>query len=101
MIINPKNLGVFLQDVIYFIISSIITFLFVLGFNHGESRFYILAGEGIGWIVYHITFGEVIYRCSAKIVKFLKNKFAALNGIVSKFWDKKLKSHKGLEQYAQ
>ena len=44
-------------------------FLFVLVFNNGESRFYILAGEGIGWIAYHLTFGEYIYKCSEKIVR--------------------------------
>ena len=69
MMINPRNIAVFIQDVIYFIISGIITFLFVLGFNSGEARFYILAGEGIGWIIYHITLGEVIYKCSGKLVR--------------------------------
>ena len=44
MIINPKNIGIFIQDVVYFILSGLITFIFVLCFNSGEARFYILAG---------------------------------------------------------
>ncbi len=74
MMINPRNIAVFIQDVIYFIISGIITFLFVLGFNRGEARFYILAGEGIGWIVYHITLGEIIYKYSGRLAYCLNLK---------------------------
>ncbi len=80
MMINPRNIAIFVQDVIYFIISGVITFLFVLGFNRGEARFYILAGEGIGWILYHITLGELIYRCSGKLVKFLNLKVKSIFG---------------------
>ena len=75
MLINTKNITIFLQDVIYFIVSGLITFLFVLGINEGQSRFYILAGEGIGWIAYHITLGEKIYRSSENIVKIIRPKF--------------------------
>ena len=75
MLINKRNITIFLQDVIYFIVSGLITFLFVLGINEGQSRFYILAGEGIGWIAYHITLGEKIYRSSENIVKIIRPKF--------------------------
>ncbi len=71
MMINPRNIFIFAQDIIYFFISAVITFLFVLVFNDGESRFYILAGEGIGWIVYHLTLGEFIYGYSQRIVAHL------------------------------
>ena len=86
MIINPKNIGVFIQDVIYFILSGVITFLFVLCFNNGESRFYILAGEGIGWIVYHVTLGNSIYKTSGKFVKIIRNKIFAIGGNLKTFF---------------
>lgn len=75
MLINTRNITIFLQDIIYFIVSGFVTFLFVLGINEGQSRFYILAGEGIGWIAYHITLGEKIYHCSENIVKMIRTKF--------------------------
>ena len=75
MLINKRNITIFLQDIIYFIVSGFVTFIFVLGINEGQSRFYILAGEGIGWIVYHITLGEKIYHCSENIVKMIHTKF--------------------------
>lgn len=69
MVINSKSIGIFIEDVIYFILSGVITFIFVLKINSGESRFYILAGEGIGWIAYHLTLGNAIYKCSGKAAK--------------------------------
>lgn len=76
---------IFFQDILYFIVSGVVTFIFILGFNSGDSRFYILAGEGIGWIVYHLTIGELIYRMSNKTVKTFKNLLGKLkNKIIRK-----------------
>ena len=69
MVINSKSIAIFIGDIIYFIISGIITFIFVLKINSGESRFYIMAGEGIGWIAYHLTLGNAIYKYSEKATK--------------------------------
>ena len=86
MVINSRNIAIFIQDVLYFILSGGVTFLFVLSVNSGNSRFYILAGEGIGWIAYHITIGEIIYKCSNKTVNFVKSKITALkNKFLKKF----------------
>ena len=76
LIINPKNLSVFIQDIVYFLVSGLITFLFVLIFNYGESRFYILAGEALGWIIYHISLGDLIYRKLKNTVKNRQSKSA-------------------------
>lgn len=76
MMTNHRYIGIFIQDVIYFIISGVVTFLFVLGMNKGEARFYILAGEGIGWIAYHLTIGELVYRSSEKIVTYFNNRIS-------------------------
>ena len=88
MIINSKNIAVFIQDVLYFILSGVITFLFVLGVNSGDSRFYILAGEGIGWIVYHVTIGEMIYKCSNMIVSKTKSKISSIKEKIRKKFSK-------------
>lgn len=69
LLINPKNLSVFIQDIIYFLISGFVTFVFVLIMNSGESRFYILAGEALGWILYHVSLGDFIYKKLKNIVK--------------------------------
>ncbi len=91
MIINSRNISIFIQDVLYFILSGLMTFLFVLKMNSGDSRFYILAGEGIGWILYHISLGEIIYRCSNKIVSTVKSQLEKLK---RKLQRKTSKNHK-------
>ncbi len=89
MIINSMSIMIFFQDILYFIVSGIVTFIFILGFNSGDSRFYILAGEGIGWIGYHLTIGELIYRMSNKTVKAFKNLLGKLKNKIMRKRDKK------------
>lgn len=82
MVINSKSVAIFIGDIVYFVISGIITFVFVLKLNGGESRFYILAGEGIGWIAYHLTLGNAVYKYSAKTSKKLNSN---IKKIIKKF----------------
>ena len=74
LLFGARNLGMFIQDIIYFLISGFITFLFVLIFNFGESRFYILAGEALGWCIYHVSVGDVIYSRAKKLVQKAQRK---------------------------
>jgi len=70
VLINVRNIWIFCQDIIYFILSSLITFVFILIFNNGEFRFYVILGESIGWIIYYVSLGECVY----KIAKNIKHK---------------------------
>lgn len=79
---------VFIQDVIYFFISAVLTFLFILFINFGEIRFYILAAEIIGWILYYTTVGNLIHklfcRFSIAIKKFFTPIFKSISSPVKK-----------------
>ena len=72
--------AVFFQDMIFFVGVSILTFLFILETNYGQMRFYIFAGELIGFCVYYffpavlISFlwkkaDKCIRKCFTKIFK--------------------------------
>lgn len=79
IIINTSNIWIFCQDILYFILSSLITFIFILTFNNGEFRLYVILGECIGWIIYYASLGEWIYSIARKIkhkieLKTRKNK---------------------------
>ncbi len=41
-----------LLDVLFFVIAAVITFLFLLDINAGVIRFYVFAGEGIGFCLF-------------------------------------------------
>lgn len=68
---SKSKWNIFVGDIIYFALSGFCTFLFILAVNYGEIRFYIFAGEVIGWSLYHITFGELVYKFSSIIIEFL------------------------------
>ena len=61
------------------------TFLFALAYNKGDVRAYLLAGEVIGWILYYITVGEIIYRFSEAIARFIKKALSKFIKIICNF----------------
>ena len=67
--VNLKR--IFFEDVIYFVLSAIITFTYILVMNSGEIRVYIVLGEAIGWLIYRVTVGKFVYKLILTVVKFL------------------------------
>ncbi len=61
-VFRSEKRAVFYQDVFYMLTSAFVTFLLALGVNYGNVRFYILAGEIIGWCLYFLTVGLVTIR---------------------------------------
>ena len=61
-VFQSEKRTVFFQDLFYMLTAAFVTFLLALGVNYGEVRFYILAGEVIGWCLYFLTFGMVTIR---------------------------------------
>ena len=60
-VFQSERRAVFFQDLFYMLTAAFITFLLALGVNYGEVRFYILAGEAIGWCLYYLTVGMVTF----------------------------------------
>lgn len=82
--INGKNKYIVaVRDVIFFVSSAIITFLFSLKYNAGILRFYILAGELIGFILCYLSLSGTVRKYSYRffillltIVKKIKEKIS-------------------------
>jgi spore cortex biosynthesis protein YabQ len=71
-VVFPPNMFVALfQDVVYFIISAVICYAYILICNSGEIRWFILFGALIGWIIYYCTIGELVIRSAKAITAFL------------------------------
>lgn len=71
-VFRPEKRAVFFQDLFYMICAAFVTFLLSLGVNYGEVRFYILAGEAIGWCLYYLTIGMVtiqVFRFISRILR--------------------------------
>ena len=56
------KVATFFEDVLYFFVLGVITFGFILIVNEGELRGYIFLGEFLGWLIYHLTVGNITIR---------------------------------------
>lgn len=82
-----QSVFVFFQDLFYFSVCGLLTFLFVLSMNYGEIRGYVLLGEGLGWIVYYYSLGSVVFSANAVIVKWMKKLLSfVLQSLCAPFW---------------
>jgi len=73
-VFRSENRAVFFQDLFYMLSAAFVTFLLALGVNYGEVRFYILAGEIIGWCLYYLTVGMVTIQIF-KWISYLLHRF--------------------------
>lgn len=67
-----KVVAVFIEDIIFSIAALVLTFVFVIAFNNGELRFFILIGEFLGFTVYYFTVGKLTMLISKAIIKVIK-----------------------------
>ncbi|MDR1240867.1 MAG: spore cortex biosynthesis protein YabQ [Oscillospiraceae bacterium] len=74
LIFNIKKLGLFILDIVYFIICAVLVFLFILTINLGYIRFFILNFIAAGWLIYRLTVSRIVFNFVYKILKFLKHK---------------------------
>ena len=63
---------IFVEDIVYFLVCAMTTFLFFLSVNEGVVRFFLLAGETIGWVLYHFTLGSVVMKVSKVIIACIR-----------------------------
>lgn len=88
-----KNIIIFIQDILYFGISGVITFIFLLAFNNGKISFFIILGEIFGWILWHVIAGNRITYFLSKKIYLLKKFFKR---VVARILDLNLKLKKVL-----
>ncbi len=64
--------AVFVMDVLYFLLAGIAVFIFMLAYNSGEIRFYLLLGILLGFLIYYFTFGAFVLKWSNRIIRALR-----------------------------
>lgn len=62
VIFHFGKVATFFEDVIYFFALGVVTFGFVIVVNDGELRGYIFLGAFLGWIIYHLSVGNITIR---------------------------------------
>lgn len=75
-IIPHKRTLINLEDLFFWILTSIIVFQYIFTFNNGNIRFYIFLGLGIGCIIYYLTLSNIII---SSITFILRPFFSLMN----------------------
>lgn len=74
--ISRGRTAVFIQDILFFLLFSGITFSFCLGVNNGEVRFYIIFAEVLGFLIYYFSFGSFVIKLSDTVISALRRFFS-------------------------
>lgn len=72
----------YIQDVIFWIITGIITLAFIFYFNNGEIRFYVFLGIVLGISVYILTISKYVIKISVIIINYIKKVVSTLINII-------------------
>lgn len=89
-----------IEDILFWILSAGITFLFLLLFTEAQIRLYIMIGEILGFIVYYFSAGCLVMKFSKWMVAQIKRLLGLLYRVLIapfvrlfRFVFKKIKEH--------
>ena len=96
-----SDITVAVQDIIYFIIISPVTFLYLLAATNGEPRFYIFFGIFLGfllsfysvsrlWVAVLKVCFSAIFKVFYKIFSFINDKFSKSSRFLGRYFKKTL-----------
>ena len=71
-----------IQDILFWLLTSILVLYTIFKFNDGEIRSYVFLGIGIGISVYIILFSKIVITVNVKIIKALKRIVVTLLSIM-------------------
>ena len=93
-----KKTAVFIEDLIFSLVALVLTFVFVIAFNNGELRFFVLIGELLGFVVCHYTIGKIIIGFSRAIINAVRWFFKLVFTPISKMFKKILPKIKEIKK---
>ena len=72
IVIPSRSIIVFFEDIIFWVLAALFSFTFILIFNSGEIRGFIIFGEIVGFFVYWLLFSPVVTKIFKAVVKTIK-----------------------------
>ena len=60
------------HDILFWLLTSILTIYTVFKFNNGEIRSYVLFGIATGLLLYVLLFSKIVINVNVAIIKFAK-----------------------------
>lgn len=80
--ITKSKYAIYIQDFVYLLSCSFITFIFILALSSGVVRGYILIGEFLGWLIYYLSTGYFVVSFATRAVNFIKTTFKKMYELI-------------------
>lgn len=68
LVMHSGKRWIFVQDMLFFLSSAVLTFLFSLAVMEGRLRSYLFVGELVGFVAYYFTIGKIVMRFAGRVV---------------------------------
>ncbi|MBQ9267261.1 MAG: spore cortex biosynthesis protein YabQ [Clostridia bacterium] len=82
---NTKDVLVYLQDIVFWLIVTVIIIVSTFLINNGELRGYMILGYILGGIFYILLLSGMIRKVLSAILDFIENIFKKMGNILTKF----------------
>ena len=82
---NTKDVLVYIQDIIFWLIVTVVIIVTTFLINNGELRGYMIFGYILGGIFYILLFSKVIRKIFSSIFDFIENVFSILLKKIKEF----------------
>ena len=82
---NTKDVLVYLQDIVFWLIVTVIIIVSTFLINNGELRGYMILGYILGGIFYILLLSGLIRKVLSAILDFSENIFKKMGNILTKF----------------
>ena len=78
-------LAVFAGDILFWAISAVVVFIFLVAVTNGEIRGYVLFSAAAGFLIYRFTAGRPVFFLLCLVFSFLSKIFSKFSFAVSGF----------------
>lgn len=82
-LVHTGGAAAFIEDILYWLISCFLFFLFALKVNGGEIRLYLFIGVFCGMLIYFSTVSRFVIKISVEVVRFVSKITAVVAKVVS------------------
>ncbi len=83
LVMRSGKRWIFVQDILFFLTSAVLTFLFSLAVMEGRLRFYLFFGELLGFSAYYFTIGRVVMRFAGAVTSAIVRMWNAFWHVLS------------------
>lgn len=78
--------AVFIGDILFWLICAVAVFIFLVGVTNGEIRGYVLFSAAIGFIVYRVTAGRLLFRLLCLLIGLLRRAAGKISAFADKLY---------------